>query len=312
MRRRASAYDAVTDVIALPCSRAAASALRSSSTLRALLDRLGQRSTSSADRDGVAGGSSATTCVAAATAARRAGRGLGRVQQSVRREVGGVREAGRVAAHDAEPGAAVAAGDELLDPAVVETSARRPPILDEHLGEVAAAAQRVVERRLQDVVCRSASVMRLDAFVGSSPTCRGDAGLPIVSAMPLAPGLTASVTLVVDEADTALAMRQRRRARARHAAGGRARRAGERRGDRPTSCRTGRTTVGYEVQLAHLTPTPVGGKVVAEATLEQVEGRRLTFRVSVNDARGLVAAGRITRVVVERDRFLERAQTEGR
>ena len=49
----------------------------------------------------------------------------------------------------------------------------------------------------------------------------------------------------------------------------------------------------------------------AEATLEQVEGRRLTFRVSVNDARGLVAAGRITRVIVERARFLERAQTEG-
>ena len=52
---------------------------------------------------------------------------------------------------------------------------------------------------------------------------------------------------------------------------------------------------------------PVGGKVTAEATLESVEGRRLTFRVSVSDARGLVAAGRITRVVVERDRFLERA-----
>ena len=34
MRRCASAYDAVTDVIAPPCSRAAASALRSSSTLR--------------------------------------------------------------------------------------------------------------------------------------------------------------------------------------------------------------------------------------------------------------------------------------
>jgi hypothetical protein len=31
----------------------------------------------------------------------------------------------------------------------------------------------------------------------------------------------------------------------------------------------------------------------------------------VNDARGLVAAGRITRVIVERARFLERAQSEG-
>jgi len=129
--------------------------------------------------------------------------------------------------------------------------------------------------------------------------------------MPLAPGLTASVTLVVDDADTALALGS---------------------GDVPVlgtprlialaeqasivaignELPEGRTTVGYQVQLAHLTPTPVGGTVVAEATLEQVEGRRLTFRVSVNDARGLVAAGRITRVVVERARFIDRAQSEGR
>ena len=129
--------------------------------------------------------------------------------------------------------------------------------------------------------------------------------------MLLGPGLTASVTLVVDDADTALALKS---------------------GDVPVlgtprvialaeeatvaaiaaQLPAGRTTVGYQVQLAHLTPTPVGGTVVAEATLEQVEGRRLTFRVSVNDARGLVAAGRVTRVVVERARFLERLQPEGR
>jgi predicted thioesterase len=69
----------------------------------------------------------------------------------------------------------------------------------------------------------------------------------------------------------------------------------------------GTTTVGYRVQLDHLAPTAVGGQVHAEAILETVEGRRLTFRVSVSDGRGLVAAGRITRVVVERDRFLDKA-----
>jgi predicted thioesterase len=71
----------------------------------------------------------------------------------------------------------------------------------------------------------------------------------------------------------------------------------------------GTTTVGYRVQLDHLAPTAVGGQVHAEAILENVEGRRLTFRVSVSDGRGLVAAGRITRVVVERDRFLDKAGT---
>lgn len=69
----------------------------------------------------------------------------------------------------------------------------------------------------------------------------------------------------------------------------------------------GTTTVGYRVQIDHLAPVPVGGKVRAEATLTAAEGRRLTFRVLVTDGRGLVAAGRITRVVVDTGRFLERA-----
>ena len=69
----------------------------------------------------------------------------------------------------------------------------------------------------------------------------------------------------------------------------------------------GETTVGMRVQLDHLAPTPVGAVVVAEAHLEKVEGRRLTFTVSVTDGRGLVAVGKVTRVVVDEQRFLERS-----
>lgn len=68
----------------------------------------------------------------------------------------------------------------------------------------------------------------------------------------------------------------------------------------------GHTTVGMRIQLDHLQPTPVGVTVEAEAVLEKVEGRRLTFTVSVSDARGLVAAGKVTRVLVELDRFLSK------
>ncbi|HEX9968894.1 MAG TPA: hotdog domain-containing protein [Acidimicrobiales bacterium] len=66
------------------------------------------------------------------------------------------------------------------------------------------------------------------------------------------------------------------------------------------------TTVGMRVQLDHLAPTAVGGSVTAEATLEKVEGRRLVFTVSVSDGHGLIAAGKITRVVVETERFLKK------
>ena len=123
--------------------------------------------------------------------------------------------------------------------------------------------------------------------------------------MPLEPGLSAEVELTVGEADTALAIGS---------------------GDVPvlatprvvalceqTSIEAiaghlaaGETTVGHRVQLDHLAPTAVGQTVACEATLEKVTGRRLTFMVSVNDARGLVAAGKVTRVVVDTERFLEK------
>lgn len=70
----------------------------------------------------------------------------------------------------------------------------------------------------------------------------------------------------------------------------------------------GCTTVGMRVQLDHLRPTAVGGKVEAEAILEKIEGRRLTFMVSASDTKGLVAAGKVTRVLVEVDRFMDKTQ----
>jgi len=69
----------------------------------------------------------------------------------------------------------------------------------------------------------------------------------------------------------------------------------------------GVTTVGMRVQIDHLQPTPVGEEVLAEAVLKHVEGRRLTFSVSVSDHRGLVAAGKVTRVIVDAQRFMDKA-----
>ncbi len=67
---------------------------------------------------------------------------------------------------------------------------------------------------------------------------------------------------------------------------------------------SGTTTVGMRIQFDHLQPTPVGAEVVAEAVLERIEGRRLVFNVSASDSGGLVAAGKITRVLVDVDRFM--------
>ena len=67
------------------------------------------------------------------------------------------------------------------------------------------------------------------------------------------------------------------------------------------------TTVGMRVELSHLIPIVVGRTVEAEAHLERVDGRRLTFTVSVHGEQGLVAAGKVTRVIVNRAHFMEKA-----
>jgi fluoroacetyl-CoA thioesterase len=70
----------------------------------------------------------------------------------------------------------------------------------------------------------------------------------------------------------------------------------------------GRTSVGFRVEITHLVPVSVGSTVVASASLERIEGKRLVFSVTVNDRCGLVAAGRVTRVLVDLATFMEKAR----
>jgi predicted thioesterase len=66
----------------------------------------------------------------------------------------------------------------------------------------------------------------------------------------------------------------------------------------------GTTSVGMRVEVSHLMPTAIGQEVEIEATLDRIEGKRLTFNVSAHDDRGLIAAGKVTRAVVDRAAFL--------
>jgi len=63
------------------------------------------------------------------------------------------------------------------------------------------------------------------------------------------------------------------------------------------------TTVGARVEIEHLLPSAVGDRVVASATLADVQGRRLTFEVRLTERGRLLASGSIVRVVAERRRF---------
>ena len=73
----------------------------------------------------------------------------------------------------------------------------------------------------------------------------------------------------------------------------------------------GTTTVSMRVQVDHLQPTPVGAEVFAEAYLDRIDGRRITFTVTASDSGGLVAAGKVTRVVVDVNRFMSKCCKPG-
>jgi fluoroacetyl-CoA thioesterase len=65
----------------------------------------------------------------------------------------------------------------------------------------------------------------------------------------------------------------------------------------------GMTSVGISLDVRHTAPTPPGAEVVASATLEAVDGRRLEFSFEVSDPAGPVASGTHVRVIVDREEF---------
>ena len=70
----------------------------------------------------------------------------------------------------------------------------------------------------------------------------------------------------------------------------------------------GHQTVGTRLDVTHTAATPVGLRVTARAELTGVNGRRLTFRVSAADEHEQIGEGTHERIVVNVERFDQRAQ----
>ena len=68
------------------------------------------------------------------------------------------------------------------------------------------------------------------------------------------------------------------------------------------------TSVGTRVSLEHLAASPVGERLQVEATVAYVDGRLVRFTVAASQHSDgkVVGTGEVTRVVVDRERFLSR------
>ena len=70
------------------------------------------------------------------------------------------------------------------------------------------------------------------------------------------------------------------------------------------------TTVGTELNIQHISATPVGLEVWAEATVTNVEGKVITFDVEAFDEAGPIGKGTHKRVLITAQRFLDKTYSK--
>lgn len=69
--------------------------------------------------------------------------------------------------------------------------------------------------------------------------------------------------------------------------------------------------LGTRIELDHLAASPVGTEVSVRADLTAVDGRSLTLTIRAwQDEDTAIARGTVTRVIVDRERFLTRLRAE--
>ena len=70
------------------------------------------------------------------------------------------------------------------------------------------------------------------------------------------------------------------------------------------------TTVGTELNVKHVSASPVNSDITAEAELTEVNGREFTFKVRAFDEAGLIGEGVHKRFMVNGPRFAEKTKAK--
>lgn len=63
------------------------------------------------------------------------------------------------------------------------------------------------------------------------------------------------------------------------------------------------STVGTPVNVSHCAATPIGMKVYCESELIEIDRRKLTFKVTAYDERGLIGEGLHERFIIDSKKF---------
>lgn len=68
----------------------------------------------------------------------------------------------------------------------------------------------------------------------------------------------------------------------------------------------GATTVGGKIDMTHIRPSAIGTEVEVCANLIKVDGKKLTFQITVKDKAGNIAEGTHIRFIVDKEKFMGR------
>ena len=71
-----------------------------------------------------------------------------------------------------------------------------------------------------------------------------------------------------------------------------------------------KTSVGIELNISHLSATPVGLEVRAEAEVTAVDGKIVTFQLTAYDEAGKIGEGTHKRCIVSSQRFLAKSYSK--
>jgi fluoroacetyl-CoA thioesterase len=74
----------------------------------------------------------------------------------------------------------------------------------------------------------------------------------------------------------------------------------------------GKTTVGFEINVRHSAPTPVGMRVYARVEVTSMDGALISFHVQLRDDFEAIGEAEHRRAIVDSDRILKRVEAKSK
>nr|MBQ5811171.1 thioesterase family protein [Clostridia bacterium] len=72
----------------------------------------------------------------------------------------------------------------------------------------------------------------------------------------------------------------------------------------------GKASVGTMLNIKHTAASPIGIKITCNATLTEIDGRRLVFALEAFDEKGPIGEGTHERFVIDTERFMAKCQSK--